>query len=154
MRFHTKIILHPTDFSANAAKALRATTDLLQIPQTRLIIYHVCEHPIFSHPPTSDDLIAWQNEAILQASARMDTYIREFYGADEPMPLPEREIMVNSSAYKSVLDIAARMEPYMIVIGQKGTSTVKGLHMGSNSRHILEKAKCPVLVVPAAMEDE
>ncbi len=153
MRFHTKIILHPTDFSANAAKALRAATDLLQIPQTRLIIYHVCEHPIFTHPPSADDLIAWQNEAILLASAKMDTYIRECYGGKEPIPLPEREIMVNTSAYKSVLDIAAKMEPYMIVIGQKGTSTVKGLQMGSNTRHILEKATCPVLLVPAAMEE-
>jgi nucleotide-binding universal stress UspA family protein len=152
MRFHTKIILHPTDFSANAAKALRIATDLLQIPKTRLIIYHVCEHPIFSHPPSTDDLIAWQHEAILQASARMDTYIRQCYGTDEPTPLPEREIMINTTAYKSVLDIAARMEPYMIVIGQKGTSTIKGLQMGSNSRHILEKATCPVLLVPADME--
>ncbi len=152
MRFHTKIILHPTDFSANAAKALRIATDLLQIPKTRLIIYHVCEHPIFSHPPSTEDLIAWQHEAILQASARMDTYIRQCYGTDEPTPLPEREIMINTTAYKSVLDIAARMEPYMIVIGQKGTSTIKGLQMGSNSRHILEKATCPVLLVPADTE--
>lgn len=154
MRFHTKIILHPTDFSDNAAKALRLATDLLVIPKTRLLIYHVCELPFFSKPPTAEELTTWQSECIQLAASKMQSYLQSCFGDQEPIPLPEREIMVNSSAYKSVLDIAARMEPYMIVIGQKGTSTVKGLHMGSNSRHILEKAKCPVLVVPAAMEEE
>jgi nucleotide-binding universal stress UspA family protein len=61
--------------------------------------------------------------------------------------------MVNTSTYKSVLDAVVRMDLYMIVMGQKGTSTVKGLMLGSNSRHILEKSKCPVLIVPADMED-
>jgi universal stress protein A len=153
MRFHTKIILHPTDFSENAAKALRVAADLLHIPKTRLMIYHVCEHPIFSKQPSTEDLTVWQNEAILQASAKMDAYIESCFGSELPTPLPEREIMVNTSTYKSVLDVVVRMDLYMIVMGQKGTSTVKGLTLGSNSRHILEKSKCPVLIVPADMED-
>jgi nucleotide-binding universal stress UspA family protein len=153
MRFHTKIILHPTDFSENAAKALRVATDLLHIPKTRLMIYHVCELPFFKKPPTADELTTWQSECIQLASTKMQSYLQACFGDQQPEPLPEREITVNGSASKSILDIINRIEPYMVVMGQKGDTAVRGIALGSNSRHLLEKAHCPVLIVPADMED-
>lgn len=154
MRFHTKIILHPTDFSDNAAKALRLATDLLVIPKTRLLIYHVCELPFFSKPPTAEELTTWQSECIQLAASKMQSYLQSCFGNQEPIPLPEREITVNGSAHKSILDTINRIEPYMVVMGQKGDTSIRGVSLGSNSRHILEKSLSPVLIVPAAMEDE
>jgi|GEM_PF-1589001 len=43
MNFHTKIILHPTDFSNNAKNVLRYAGDLLQIKDARLVMLHVHE---------------------------------------------------------------------------------------------------------------
>jgi nucleotide-binding universal stress UspA family protein len=154
MKFHTKVILHPTDFSANAAKALRFATDFLLIPKTRLIVYHVCELPFFSKPPSADELSKWQQESMLLASENMNIYLKSVFGDNEPIPVPEREISVNGSAYKSILDIITRIEPYLVVMGQKGKTAIHGSTIGSNSRHILEKATCPVLLVPDQMEDE
>jgi len=37
----------------------------------------------------------------------------------------------------------------MVVVGQKGDSEIKHLAMGNITLHILEKATCPVLVVPS-----
>jgi nucleotide-binding universal stress UspA family protein len=37
----------------------------------------------------------------------------------------------------------------MVVLGQKGESTIKHLAMGNTTLHILEKVTCPVLVVPS-----
>jgi nucleotide-binding universal stress UspA family protein len=67
--------------------------------------------------------------------------------------LPEREIAVNGSAYKSILDMINRLEPYLVVMGQKGKTAIHGSAIGSNSRHILEKSACPVLLVPDKMEE-
>jgi nucleotide-binding universal stress UspA family protein len=154
MKFHTKIILHPTDFSANAAKSLRFATDFLLIPKTRFIIYHVCELPFFTKPPTADELAVWQHESMHAASENMQAYLHACFGDQEPKPLPEREIAVNGSAYKSILDIITRLEPYLVVMGQKGKTALHGSIIGSNSRHILEKSPCPVLLVPDQMEEE
>jgi hypothetical protein len=41
-----------------------------------------------------------------------------------------------------------KMEPYMLVVGAKGSSNIRNLHLGSNTVHMFEKAACPVLVVP------
>jgi nucleotide-binding universal stress UspA family protein len=41
----------------------------------------------------------------------------------------------------------------MVVMGQKGDTAVRGIALGSTSRHLLEKAHCPVLIVPADMEE-
>ncbi len=153
MKFHTKIILHPTDFSVNAAKALRFATDFLLIPKTRLIIYHVCELPFFTKPPTADELASWQHESMQMASDNMQAYLKACFGEEEPIPLPEREIAVNGSAYKSILDMINRLEPYLVVMGQKGKTAIHGSAIGSNSRHILEKSACPVLLVPDKMEE-
>jgi nucleotide-binding universal stress UspA family protein len=153
MKFHNKVILHPTDFSANAAKALRFATDFLLIPKTRLIIYHVCELPFFSKPPSADELAKWQHESMQLASDNMQAYLRACFGEEEPIPLPEREIAVNGSAYKSILDMINRIEPYLVVMGQKGKTAIHGSAIGSNSRHILEKSACPVLLVPDKMEE-
>ncbi len=56
MEFHTKIILHPTDFSDNSAKALHIAAELLGIPKTRLVVIHVGELPDVSDNPTAEEI--------------------------------------------------------------------------------------------------
>ena len=56
MEFHTKIILHPTEFSENSANALRTAAEFLAIPKTRLVIIHVDELPDISDNPSADEI--------------------------------------------------------------------------------------------------
>jgi len=61
---------------------------------------------------------------------------------------PERVVISNASVYKGIVDYIQKMEPYMLVMGAKGSSNIRNLHVGSNTVHLLEKATCPVVVVP------
>lgn len=134
MEFHTKLIVLATDFSENALHALKASVDLLHIPQSRLVVVHV-------EDVKNDDQLHMIN-------LKLDTYIKNFFKHNEPVPLPERVVISSSSVYKAIDDYILKMEPYMLVVGAKGSSTIRNLHLGSNTVHMLEKAACPVLVVP------
>jgi nucleotide-binding universal stress UspA family protein len=49
---------------------------------------------------------------------------------------------------ESLLDIAARNEVDMIVLGRRGRGQMAGLLLGSVSQKLVSLALCPVLVVP------
>lgn len=134
MEFHTKLILVASDFSENALHALKASVDLLSIPKTRLVVLHVTDE-------SGDDALHLNN-------LKLDTYIKNFFQHNEPVPVPERVILSNTIPYKAIIDYVNRIEPYLVVVGSKGKTSVKNVHVGSNTHQILEKAECPVLVVP------
>jgi len=134
MEFHTKLILVATDFSENALYALKASVDFLQIPQSRLVVVHV------------EDVK--DNDQLHIVHLKLDTYIKNFFKHNEPVPVPERVVISSNSVYKAIVDYIIKIDPYMLVVGAKGSSNIRNLHIGSNTVHFLEKASCPVLVVP------
>jgi hypothetical protein len=134
MLFHTKLIVVATDFSENALHALKASVDFLQIPKTRLVVVHVTDNAEEDH--------------LHQLNLKLDTYIKNFFQHNEPTPLPERVILSNKITYKAIEDYINKLEPYMLVVGAKGTAHIKNLHIGSTTHQLLEKSNCPVLVVP------
>ncbi len=149
MEFHTKIILHPTDFSENSANALHKAAEFLAIPKTRLVIIHVGELPDVSDNPSADEIDKRNNEKKNEITEKMVQYLRNNFGSNQPIPVPEKIIRLHSTPYKDIIDYIIKIEPYMVVVGQKGNSTIKHLAMGNTTQHILEKAICPVLVVPS-----
>jgi nucleotide-binding universal stress UspA family protein len=134
MQYHTKLIVVATDFSANALHALKAAVDLLHIPQSRLVVMHVEE--------IKDD------EQLHLLNHKLDAYVKNFFKHSEPIPVPERVIQSNASVYKGLLDYINKVDPYIIVMGAKGSSNIQHLHLGSNTIHLLEKSTCSVMVVP------
>lgn len=134
MQYHTKLIVVATDFSENALHALKASVDLLHIPQSRLVVIHV-------ENVKDDDQLHMLNH-------KLDAYVRNFFKHNEPIPVPEKVIQSNISAYKGLLDYIQKMDPYILVVGAKGSSTIQHLHLGSNTIHLLEKSTCSVMVVP------
>jgi nucleotide-binding universal stress UspA family protein len=149
MKFHTKIILHPTDFSPNSANALEVATDLLHIPSSRLVLLHVCELPTILNNPMAEDAVEMERGRIKEAKEKMKAYLLSSFGNQLPIPVPEEEIVMHTSTYKGIMDAIARIDPYMVVIGQKGHSKIKDLIMGSTAKHLTEKVHCPLVIVPS-----
>lgn len=147
MEFHDKIILHPTDFSDNAAHALKMATDLLKMPNTRLMVLHICEYPLAPGHQSVEDLEKKVSEKRKEAADKMEAYLKKHFGKSEPIPVPERDIEMSGLAYKGILDVIDRIGPYMVVVGQKGNTTIPTVQIGSTTKHLIEKANCPVLVV-------
>lgn len=154
MKLHTKLILHPTDFSDNAAKALRFSLEFLDIPNTRLLIMNVIEISPGSKLLQGKDPVETIDEREASVMHQMDQYILKCFGKLTVIPVPDREIVQSTIAYKGILDTIKRLDPFMVVMGQRGTSTVKNIVMGSNTARLLEKSGVPILTVPSRMDLE
>lgn len=59
-------------------------------------------------------------------------------------------VLVEGTAGDAILDNARDAE--LIVLGQHGRGAVKSLVLGSVSHHVLQHARCPVLVVPVPQD--
>ena len=57
--------------------------------------------------------------------------------------------MLNEHPAQALIDVAAKRNADMIVVGTHGESPIKGIVVGSTSYKLLHLAKVPVLVVPA-----
>jgi nucleotide-binding universal stress UspA family protein len=152
MKLHNKIILHPTDFSDNAAKALKFSLEFLAIPTTRILIMHVIETPPGSKSLQGKDAVETIDEKEAMVMQKIDQYILKCFGKLGIVPVPDREIVQNTLAYKGILDTIKRLDPFMVVVGQRGTSGVKDIVMGSTTARLLEKSNCPVITVPYKMD--
>ena len=152
MKLHNKIILHPTDFSDNAAKALKFSLEFLDIPTTRLLIMNVIEVSSGNKSLQGKDAVETIDEREAMVMHQMDQYILRCFGKLTVVPVPDREIVQSTIAYKGILDTIKRLDPFMVVMGQKGNSMLKNIVMGSTTARLLEKSNCPVMVVPAKME--
>lgn len=148
MEFHIRYILHPTDFSDHAAKALQNLGDLLFIPKTRLVVLHVLEWPPVGGHYSAPELEQIKQEKMDLAQQNMQAYLAKAFGQSIPNPQPITEIRDAHQAYKGILDAIQKHDPYLVLIGQKGTSKLKQEILGSTVKHVLEHATCPVLVVP------
>ena len=79
----------------------------------------------------------------------METSLREAVEAVAGESAGEVErVLVEGPPAEAILDQAGDAE--LIVIGQHGRGAVSSLVLGSVSHHVLQHARCPVLVVPAA----
>lgn len=148
MNFHTKIILHPTDFSKNAMNALRYAGDLLQVKDARLVLLHVNEILQGSHKEKGPGVQEKIEDSEKELTIRMEAYLKECFGTIPLATVPEIQIRQHHSPYQAIQDAIVQLDPYMVVMGKRGRSAIKTSDLGSITRHLIEKIQCPLLVVP------
>jgi len=78
-----------------------------------------------------------------QARAMVDRIVTEALGDDRP---PRTRLVVVNDHPAPCMVEAAR-GAFMVVVGARGLGGFKGLVLGSVSRHVVQDAPCPVLVV-------
>jgi nucleotide-binding universal stress UspA family protein len=153
MNFHTKIILHPSDFSENSKVALRYAIDQLQIKNARLVVLCVHELNQGKHSIKGESLEKELEEVEKKIKADAEAIVRSVYNGKLPIPVPEFQVAHHHSVYQAILDAVVKMDPYMVVMGKRGTSSVHASELGSVSHHLSEKIKHPLLIVPLESED-
>ncbi len=134
-----RTILHPTDFSDNAANAYHLAAALARDYGARLIVIHVAPIPVVGltlgvvpPPPRAD-------EALLHKS------LHEYSGR-EWVDVSE-EIVVEGDPATEILGVAEEENCDLIVMGTHGLTGLERLLMGSVAEQVLRRAPCPVLTV-------
>ncbi|HKR04357.1 MAG TPA: universal stress protein [Bacteroidia bacterium] len=138
-----KTILFPTNFSPGADNALNYAIGLSDKLKAKLILFNSFHIPAYAEAPIDEDveeqlmniaedgLFRLQNNALIQ-SKNLDVKTMVSYGL----------------AVDNIIETAEEKNVNLIIMGTKGSSGLKEIFIGSNAASVLEKAPCPVLVIP------
>ncbi|GEM_PF-3223134 len=137
-----KKVLWSTDFSEVSLLALKATRFLRTMPDSMLLAMHCIENPL-------DDIY----ETATTSTVKMVDHAREVSRRKlekilSEIGIPEKDyrliIKVGDSGEK-ILEVSEEEKVASIIMGKES----KGLErlMGSVSEYVVNRAKCPVLIV-------
>jgi nucleotide-binding universal stress UspA family protein len=141
-------ILCAVDFSQDSAHALGYAASLAQHAAGQLTVLHSVE-PV----PVGYDPVAGVNFDVVGYAQALENSARAGLQKLAPEPIAlgcETETVVTrGKAYKEILRAAVERQADLIVVGVHGRNAVDRLVFGSTTEHIVRRATCPVLAVPA-----
>ncbi|UCD60754.1 MAG: universal stress protein [Flavobacteriaceae bacterium] len=145
-----KVIL-PTDFSYNAYNAISYAMNLLKDEEATFYLMNTYTPAIYQteyllHSPGQIGLgDIYQSESINQLEELQKQLQKEFNN-------PKHTIMTHS-AFNILVDEVASMvaneEADMVVMGTQGATGAKEIFLGTHTVHVIKKATCPVIAIPA-----
>ncbi len=142
-----KKILFCTDFSDNARAAFEAALKVAAMnPGSELTLLHVLPEPDAQFWKT----YIYEVEGDVDEKARkaLDEAVEKDY-----RPLVPAGIVFNAAfrigkAHVKILEFADEIGAELIIIGRQGQDAWTNLFFGSVATRIVERASCPVLVIP------
>jgi len=142
-------ILHPTDFSENAAKALQFAFSLSGKSDATLVILHVADLPTILNSASSvssfSEMEERKKESII---AQLKKYATDYLEEIDSSAKILFEVKLNSSAINGIVEAISETDADLVVVGTKGQSKLKEVIMGSTAKGLVAKAPCPVLIIP------
>lgn len=142
-------ILCPIDFSDSSKQALAYAKALSSWYDAPLTVIHVCvDLPVFEMASpfghTAATAVVLEEAQLAERRAAVHSFVTSAGGGDST------EIIVSegTDAKAEILRQAAAGHASLIVMGTHGRSGLAHLLLGSITEKVLQKAPCPVLVVP------
>lgn len=147
-----KLILHPTDGSQSAGKALDFACDLAAQKKARLLVLHVQRrHGSERIPPELLEYSRLENvretEAELFRSAAARIADQTEQNARVRGVNAVELLVVEGDPAQQIVEIAGKRKADMIVMGSRGLGDLQGLLLGSVSHKVASSAPCSCLVV-------
>jgi nucleotide-binding universal stress UspA family protein len=132
-------ILHPTDFSEQAALAFRLACSMAKQHGAEVYVLHVMPPPV-----------AWGEEVARRSPGNYEQQLWDEYL--RPMRSPEPGVAVQHQIEQGnpdelIISVAQDLGCDLIVMGTHGRTGLNRLFMGSVAEHVLRTAPCPVLTV-------
>lgn len=143
-----KTILTPIDFSDASDAVIEASVQLATATAAELVLLHVVTPPVVA----SEYGLIMENVSEIVAAAekasakKLEALVAKLAARD----LPVRSLQFVSTPVESILTAAKEEQAGYIVMGSHGHSALYDLIVGSTTHGVLDKAPCPVLIVPPA----
>ena len=141
-------VLCAVDFSQDSARAFEYAASLARHGAGRLTLLHVVEPmPVGYDPMVGPPFDIAGYELRMEESGRAQL---QKLAPDRVTAGCEVEtVLARGKAYKEILRVAAERQADVIVLGVHGRNAFDRLVFGSTTEHIIRRARCPVLAVPA-----
>jgi nucleotide-binding universal stress UspA family protein len=141
-------ILCAVDFSQDSARALGYATSLARHAAGRLTLLHSVEPVPVGYDPlgaVNFDVVGY--EQALENSAR--TELQKLLPQPIAPGCDTETVVTRGKPYREILRVATERQADLIVVGVHGRNAFDRLVFGSTTEHVVRRATCPVLAVPA-----
>lgn len=135
-----KNILVPVDGSDGSDKSVAKAIEIAEVCGAKLNFLYVANINQLA-------INAALSQAILEAVTKAGKTIIERAENMVPSGIPCESILETGSPAAVILEFEEKLNADLIVMGSRGLGVVKGVLLGSVSQYIMERSKCPVLVV-------
>jgi nucleotide-binding universal stress UspA family protein len=140
-------VLCALDFSQDSARALGYAASLAHHAAGRLTLLHSVEPVPVGYDPLAGvnfDIVGYEQALENSASAELQKFVQPIaLGADT------ETVVTRGKAYREILRVAVERQADLIVLGVHGRNALDRLVFGSTTEHVVRRATCPVLAVPA-----
>ena len=145
-----KTILYATDYSKNSVAALKYAHKMSEQLETRLVIAHVFDYPtILGMEGVDQPFPHLEKDAFKLHRSKLEKFCAAHMGNAWEAPNIQLEAVKNKTVLKGIIATADEWYAYLIIVGVKGESGLRESIMGSTTKHLIEKAPCPILAIPA-----
>lgn len=140
-----KKILFPTDFSEYSKHALKYATALAERFKAKLLVLHVCEHPIAGTGTEAYQLAVPAFFADVEQRERKQL---EAMSSDlQARGIDAEPVFIIGRAYLEIVNTARQLEVDVITMATHGNKGLSHLIFGSTAEKVVRLAPCPVLTV-------
>ena len=135
-----KNILVPVDGSDGSDKAVAHAIGMAEIYGAKLNFLYVANINQLA-------INAALSQAILEAVTKAGKTILDRAENMVPSGIEKESFSETGSPAAVILEFEENLKADLIVMGSRGLGVVKGILLGSVSQYIIERSKCPVLVI-------
>lgn len=139
------LILHPTDFSECANKALEYAVRLCEEYQAELVLVH-------SVNPEDIEDFSDSGRSMLQKSKELEDAARlklnELGKSLSVKGINCRAQLYSGSLSSKLITLVNQLNPLMVVMGTTGAGSISNKIFGSNTYALIQSSSAPVLAVP------
>jgi nucleotide-binding universal stress UspA family protein len=145
-----KVILVPVDFSAPSRDALLFAAELAGMTSATMMVLHVVHDP-GEMPGYYTKLVKKKRVERIQDIAKevFDEFMRDIIKEHPKLKsLKHAEnLMVIGLPVTRILQVAEKVEPFMVVMGSQGRTGLKHLFLGSKAEQVVQLCPVPVTIV-------
>ncbi len=139
------IILYAVDFSKNSEKALQHAVKFAGVLNTKLVLFNAYTIPIYEIDLAVPEINFYEKTNFVRTKLEnLKKEIEKEYRLKNVSCVARPGNPVNE-----IIKYAKEIKADWIVLGARGASTFKKIVLGSTANGVLEKAGCPVLVIPS-----
>jgi nucleotide-binding universal stress UspA family protein len=146
-----KTILAPVDFSAITPAVIERATELGRAVGGRVVILHVAAPPII--PGDNTAMVVDLSRMYAKEAAGASTHLSRLKSQLHERGMDAETIATAGMPAAQILEQAQKLCADYIVMGSHGHGAIYDLLIGGTTHAVLNKAGCPVVVVPALLRD-
>ncbi|MBM9536458.1 universal stress protein [Desulfobulbus alkaliphilus] len=155
MMIKVRRVAVPIDFSENSKKAVLYGMEIAKGQQAKLYLLHIINQRLID---TMQELsLKGYKEDFLDAMKSMlqerEADLKEFTPADSMQDLDIDYTIRKGKPGEEIVKFAKENKIGMIVMGTQGRTAFADVFVGSTTRTVINRVKCPVLVVHPDDED-